>query len=203
MNNTKKIAPDEVEVISEVKTLYRAKGQQQYYLDETRCREEAATVGRCKTCGGKTQYKHWLICNECQERQDREKHAQKLINSPEWDGSYPVCLGEDFFFDEDAFLDHIVVYDICPDDIDDLYACTPIYASDVINKGNLMQQVEESMGFEDAECPAKIEVLIDGFIADLKTIEKPICWVGNKLVRLTTEQIMMISAEKNKAEKAE
>lgn len=199
MTDKKKIAPDEVKIIAEVKTLYRADGHSSYYLKEDDCRKAAASAGRCTVCGAKTQYANWLTCDECRSKHEREKHAQKLINAPEWDGTYPVCLGEHFFWDEDHFLDHIIEYDIHPDEIADLYDCTPIYAQDIMSKDDLIQHVEESVDCEDAECPDEIEALIDTFIIGLNAIEKPIYWVGNKLVRITTEQGMMISQAKAEA----
>lgn len=183
------ITAEEVEIISEVKTLYRGKNDtKHWYLNERDARINAANANRCKTPGCNNYSRHFFDrCDECRARIHKEEHQKALNAAPEWDGDYPVCLGEDFFCDESEFVEHLAVHCIDPDSILELHACTSILAKDTISKNELIEQVEDQM-HEDAECPAQVEEMIDQFLANLATISEPIAWIANRLVRVTKDQ---------------
>lgn len=117
--------------------------------------------------------------------------------APEWDGKYPICLDDRFFMEEEellTFLDDFSVDEV-PTALRHMYACSEIHARDTIKARWLVEQVEESMAFEDAECPDEIRALIDDFIAKLEKIKDPIAWIGDVRVKATQEQIEYLSRE--------
>jgi hypothetical protein len=188
MSNEKKITPDEVKIIAEVKTIYRAEGASSYYLDEQAARNAAANANKCSECGEHTG-RWWNVCEKCRRKRDHERHMEKFASAPEWDGSYPVCLGDEFFWNEDDFMEHLAFNNIAPATITDLYTCSEIFASEALDEDDLIQKVEECMGGEEAECPAEIESAINEFIAKINEMKTPISYIGNKLVRMTDKQI--------------
>lgn len=185
----KQIASEEVEIISEVKTLFRGVNDTtHWYLSEREARDHAANANKCKTDGCANYAKRFYDrCDECRARIDGEKHQAELAAAPEWDGTYPVCIDDHFFSDEDELTEHLFENEIDPASLFELQACSEVFAKNTIQKRWLLEQVEQEMG-EDGECPQQVEDMIDQFIANLATINTPICWIGDKLVRVTDEQ---------------
>lgn len=199
--NQKVVFPEQVRVLKETKTLYHADGKSNYFLNEAAARQDGATHERCATedCDNPGQ-RHWpggTYCKECSEKKHKEEHLKKLAAAPIWDGSFPVCIGEAFLFNETALIDHLIKKAVRIDHIDDFHSCEPEYAHEAITKEYLNDQILDAMGFEDAEVPADVEVMIDEFIEKLKTRTEPISWTGTQLCRLSPEQISDLKQKVN------
>jgi len=83
-------------------------------------------------CGHKAE-RHWLKCENCRAKQDRER----FFSYPEvpWDGSTPIVIFDDdkYFFSEDDLLEY------CEDN-----ECSPSDLMLCLCKPNYLRQVDES-----------------------------------------------------------
>lgn len=190
MSVENKIAPEDVKIVSETKTLYRVEGDNYYFLSEYSARQKGSNALKC-SCGNYVDKNGILPCKDCLAKKKKEEHLAKLAKAPFWNGEYPIILGDNFFENEDFLLDYFYENKTDISSIDDFYECSPVLVGEVFKKERLIEMVEDNIGceYDEVTCPKNIESVIDSFLSQINEIKEPLSWRCGKLVKLTDEQI--------------
>jgi len=145
---------------------------------EEGARKEASTHQHCEKCGAAT-HKYFIYCQKCTDE-------KRLAEAKEWDGEFPVFIDDEFFYDEDNFVDHIYDNELEVDKIE-LYSACPNMASRV--HSGRVSELFEGIQADDHDLPSEITDAIKEFCEKLEAIKDPISWSADKRLRMTPEQI--------------
>lgn len=162
------ILPENVELVEEIKTLYKDKDGK-YYLSKEGAQEKLATHFKCK-CGNGIRKKYRLFCDACEP--PKEKPPVK-----EWDGKSMLYVSEfDQYFNE---VEEIEEY--CEDEETDKHDLT-IY----ICEGNYLREVNEDywedVFAEDGELPKEIQAKLNELNEAIENYKKPMSWSPSKYI---------------------
>lgn len=182
----KELYPEDVEIIVETKTMYRAKGGRCAYDDERIARHDGSTRSHCATPGCENPAdKQHLYCSACAEK----RHVALLAEAPIWDGAYPIFIGdmERFCLEEDCVLGILRRNGIST--LSYVYSAKPIYAKDAITRDAIEEIMSDAFGLEDDCFNGAVEDAISDFLAKIEAIREPQSYLPDNLVRLSDEQI--------------
>lgn len=165
------ILPENIELIEEVKTLYKDKDGK-YYLSKEGAQEKLATHFKCK-CGKGIREKFRIFCDECEPPKKK-----KEIITKDWD-SESMLYVENF---DKYFSDFQEIEDYCEDNEHDKYKLE-IFICD----GNYYNEVtdeywEDIMTTEDdyVTLPKSIQEKLDELNKVIKEYNKPATWSPSK-----------------------
>lgn len=152
-----------------------AKGR--IFTDEHAARYDGCTHRKCQHCGEPCK-KHWLYCESCIDKKDKEAFA--LLPAIEWDEKGPICIykSDEYFFSPDELEDYCEEHEINKDDLM-LVACEPI-------KPRLLDNdfFEDCIG-EGAELPFELVKAIEEFNAKVAAYPHALSWQPiNKRIQL-------------------
>lgn len=157
-------------------------GRKYYTTDEQSARYASCTHVHCCECG-KPVKKPKYRCDEC-----------SMKSVPEWDGEYPIFIGDQFFENEDDLGEWLEDQEITKEELQaekKLYTAHPNMASKI-------DVCYEDLLAEDQELPEDIQECIDKFKRELAEFKKPISWYAVKHVKFTRKQIeTLFSPERN------
>ena len=183
----KELYPEEVEIIVETKTTYRAKGSRYAYDTERGARYDGSTRSHCATpgCSNPADKLHSCYCSECIEKQ----HAALLAEAPSWDGAYPIFIGamETFCLEEDCALGILRRNGMTI--LSCVYSAKPIYAKDAITRDAIEEIMSDAFGLEDDCFGGAVEDAVSDFLAKIEAIREPQAYLPNRLVQLSDEQV--------------
>lgn len=99
-----------------IKVLY--KGKELYYEEKELASKSLAVDYACSICGKRTGSPHRLKCNECIEKENKEKYLKMPFKV--WDRITPLCIfnTDTYFYGEDEIFDYCEDLDIKIEDID-------------------------------------------------------------------------------------
>lgn len=170
------IFPEDVVLKSVTKSFYELTdhvGRKYYTADEHVARYESCTHVHCTECG-KPIRKTSVRCDEC---------IAKAL--PEWDGEYPIFVGDEFFEDANDLADWLYDQKITRDTLlieKELYKARPSMATDI-------KVCYDDLLAEDQELPKDIQECIDEFNRKLVEFKEPISWYADAHVKFTREQV--------------
>lgn len=178
----------EQKIISKECTLYRAEGSPgRWFFTESDARAAATPPTYCTCEGCPNIVKPFrAYCDACEERMWREKHAKRRAEAPEWDGSYPVFLGDTTFCNDEEEL--LTALENEPEQLNDevveMTTASAVLASGSLTRHRLEDMVLDDMNVEDPEIPAELVEMIREFCAKVEGYKTPLAWSADTLIRM-------------------
>jgi hypothetical protein len=144
-----------------------------YGKDERAARYAGCTHTRCTECGTPI-FKSYTACESCREKRRTERF--NAFESRPWSGNEPVCVfgGEEFFFDEESFLDWCDADDLDPTSVRLVFADPerlPEFG---------MDNFVDYLPSDCEELPAAIQEAVNALNAAIKA-NGPMAWVPGKV----------------------
>lgn len=165
------ILPENVELIEEVKTLYKDKDGK-YYLSKEGAQEKLATHFKCK-CGNGIREKFRIYCDSCEPPK-----KPKEILSKDWDGKSILYVAD---FDK-YFSDFQEIEEYCEENEHDkdvlaIYICEGNYYNEITD-----EYWEEIMTTDDdyVKLPKAIKEKLDELNEAIRNHKEPATWSPSK-----------------------
>jgi hypothetical protein len=162
------ILPESVELVEEVKTLYKDKNGM-YYLSKERAQEKLATHFKCK-CGNGIREKYRIFCDACEPPANPKETRV-------WNGESMLYVN-----DFDKYFSNVEeIEEYCKEEEINKHTLT-IYICD----GNYLREVSEDywedVFAEDSELPKEIKEKLFDLNSAIKNYNKPVSYSPSKYI---------------------
>lgn len=144
----------------------------------------------CDECGTARRGRYESRCASCAQKFEHDRYAK--MEQAEWDGKSPLSNGDDYFFDEDAVIEHAINVECKPSELC-LTHCVehnPYFDFAAI--------VEDCIP-EDHDVPCTRDEIeaVEKAVNDLLRKYDPWCWYPNSKSRPTDSDLASLDARFN------